>query len=84
MAHKRRSVGVLSGRRSIPGWPVHSASSQSSEWPLISSERTAFCSAASKLRSMAITSPVAFICVPTWRSPWGNLSKGQRGIFTTQ
>jgi hypothetical protein len=32
---------------------------------------------------MAITSPVAFICVPMLRSPKGNLSKGQRGIFTT-
>ena len=27
---------------------------------------------------------VAFIWVVTWRSPLGNLSNGQRGIFTTQ
>jgi hypothetical protein len=33
---------------------------------------------------MAITSPVAFIWVPMVRSPPGNLSKGQRGILTTQ
>ena len=58
-------------------------SSQSSERPPTSSERTAFCSAPSKERSIAITSPVAFICVPSVRSPNGNLSNGQRGIFTT-
>ena len=45
--------------------------------------RTAFCSAASKVRSIAITSPVAFICVPSARSASGNLSNGQRGILTT-
>ena len=50
----------------------------------ISNERTAFWKAASNDRSMAITSPVAFICVPMARSPLGNLSKGQRGILTTQ
>ena len=44
----------------------------------------AFWKAASKVRSMAMTSPVAFICVPVTRSPVGNLSNGQRGIFTTQ
>ncbi len=59
-------------------------SSQSSERPPNSSERTAFRSAASNVRSIAITSPVAFICVPIRRSPSGNLSNGQRGILTTQ
>jgi hypothetical protein len=49
-----------------------------------SSERSALVMAASKLRSMAITSPVDFICVPRRRSASGNLSKGQRGILTTQ
>src|SRR5207247_3463544 len=44
----------------------------------------ALLSAASKVRSMAITSPVDFIWVPSVRSAAGNLSKGQRGIFTTQ
>ena len=48
----------------------------------ISSERTAFIKAASTDCSSAITSPVAFICVPSTRSPPTNLSKGQRGIFT--
>ena len=37
-----------------------------------------------KQRDIAMTSPVAFICVPISRSPRGNLSKGQRGILTTQ
>ena len=58
-------------------------SSHSSDRPPTSSERTAFCSAASNERSIAITSPVAFICVPSDRSPAPNLSNGQRGIFTT-
>ena len=52
--------------------------------PVISRERTAFWNAASNDLSMAITSPVAFICVVTVRSPLGNLSNGQRGILTTQ
>ena len=50
---------------------------------MISSERSAFCRAASKERSIAMTSPVAFICVPSVRSAAANLSNGQRGIFTT-
>ena len=49
-----------------------------------SSERIALSIAASKERSIAITSPVDFIWVVSRRSPSGNLSKGQRGIFTTQ
>ena len=36
------------------------------------------------VRSIAMTSPVAFICVPSVRSPTANLSNGQRGILTTQ
>ena len=66
-----------------PSLPPPVGSSQSSDLLPNSSERTAFCRAASKVRSMAITSPVAFICVPSWRSPEANLSKGQRGILTT-
>ncbi len=49
----------------------------------VSSERSAFCSAASKLRSMAITSPVAFICVPRRRAAPANLSNGHLGTLTT-
>ena len=49
-----------------------------------SSERSALLKAASKLRSIAITSPVDFIWVPERRSASGNLSNGQRGILTTQ
>jgi hypothetical protein len=43
----------------------HSGRSQSRLRPPTSSERTALLSAASKLRSMAMTSPVAFIWVPS-------------------
>ena len=59
-------------------------SSHSSERFVISKDRTAFWKAASKERSIAITSPVAFICVPILRSPPGNLSNGHLGILTTQ
>ena len=34
-------------------------------------------------KKVAITSPVAFICGPSVRVALLNLSKGQRGIFTT-
>ena len=78
-AHSRSSWGC-SGVRSA----VQSAFSHSSDRLVISSDLTAFWKAASKERSMAITSPVAFICVPMVRSPAGNLSKGHRGILTTQ
>ncbi len=59
-------------------------SSQRMSRLVISRERTAFWNAASNERSIAMTSPVAFICVLMERSPAGNLSKGQRGILTTQ
>ncbi len=49
-----------------------------------SRQRIAFISAASKFGAMPITSPVAFICVPSIRLACINLSNGQRGIFTTQ
>ncbi len=85
--HKRSSVGVaIASRRSIglpPSPACQAGSSQRSDRPPNSRERTALPRAASKVRSMAITSPVAFICVPVVRSPRGNLSKGQRGILTT-
>jgi hypothetical protein len=67
--------------------PDSSASSTgdaSSAGGFCSSDRIAFISAASKVRSIAMTSPVAFIWVPILRSAVGNLSKGQRGILTTQ
>ena len=70
--------------RSIALASRQAASSQSSVRRPNSSERTALFRAPSKVRSMAITSPVAFICVPSARSPSANLSKGQRGILTTQ
>jgi hypothetical protein len=51
---------------------------------LRSSPRTAFISAAANVRPIPIASPVDFICVPSRKSASGNLSNGQRGIFTTQ
>ena len=48
-----------------------------------SAPRTAFISAISKLGAMAMTSPVAFICVPSVRLASANLSKGHFGILTT-
>ena len=83
-AHNRRSVAGSMGSSSHPCNVRHSGSSHSRERPPISRERTAFCRAASKERSMLMTSPVAFMAVPRVRSPVGNLSKGQRGILTTQ
>ena len=44
----------------------------------------AFISAPSKLVQMLITSPVAFIWVVRVLFAVMNLSKGRRGIFTTQ
>ena len=81
-----RQMSAMPGSSLSPGGPCccHSGASQSRARPPISSARTAFWMAASKVRSIAITSPVAFIWVPLRiRSPSGNLSKGQRGIFTT-
>ena len=48
-----------------------------------SSERTAFIRPPSKVEAMAMTSPVAFICVPSARLAVANLSKGHLGILTT-
>ncbi len=79
-AQSRSSVGAIGRSSASSAQPF---SSHSNERPPISSDRTAFCSDASNVRSMAITSPVAFICVPSERSPKGNLSNGHRGIFVT-
>ena len=49
----------------------------------ISAPRTAFISAISNEGAMAMTSPVAFICVPSFRLAPENLSNGQRGNLTT-
>ena len=48
-----------------------------------SAPRTAFIRAISKLGAMDMTSPVAFIWVPSVRLASANLSKGHLGIFTT-
>ena len=49
----------------------------------ISAPRTAFISAISKSGAMAMTSPVAFICVPSVRLAPANLSNGHFGNLTT-
>ena len=51
---------------------------------LISSESVAFKRALSKFLSIAMISPVAFICVPSLLEAVLNLSNGHLGIFTTQ
>ena len=50
---------------------------------LLSSERSAFCSASVKLRPMAIASPTDFMCVVSVGSASGNFSKANRGTLTT-
>ena len=90
-----RSAKSKAHSRSSFGWRGRAVSQFSRSWghlvashkmerPVISRDRTAFWNAASNDRSIAMTSPVAFICVVTVRSPLGNLSNGQRGILTTQ
>ena len=49
----------------------------------ISSDRTAFRRLSSIVRPMLMTSPVAFICVPSLFCAEVNLSNGKRGIFVT-
>ena len=48
-----------------------------------SAPRTAFISAISKEGAMAMTSPVAFIWVPSFRLAPANFSKGHLGNLTT-
>lgn len=75
----RRSL--TSHRRSASGASVSGfAFSVSSP---ISAPRTALRSAASKVGAIAMTSPVAFICVPSLRDAPANLSNGHFGNLTT-
>ena len=83
-APRRRACRSANSRRSSGSSISSGASSSASAGSLCSSERTALSMAASKVRSIAIVSPVDAICVPRRRSAAGNLSKGQRGILTTQ
>ena len=50
---------------------------------LLSSERSAFCSASVKLRPIAIASPTDFMWVVSTGSAPGNFSNAKRGTFTT-
>lgn len=49
----------------------------------VSSERTAFRRLSSIVRPTDITSPVAFIWVPSWFEASLNLSNGKRAILVT-
>ena len=55
----------------------------SSQAVRVSRLRNALSSAASKVRPIAITSPVLFMVMPSCGPQWRNLSKGQRGSLTT-
>ncbi len=83
--HSRVSLGARNAARSAgaPSASAHSGSSHSQPRPRGSRERIALSSADPNSRSMAMASPVAFICTPRLRSAEGNLSKGQRGSLTT-
>ena len=50
---------------------------------MLSSERSAFCSASVKLRPIAIASPTDFMCVVSVGSAPGNFSNANRGTLTT-
>ena len=50
---------------------------------LLSSDRSAFCSASVKFRPIAIASPTDFMWVVSVGSAPGNFSKAKRGTFTT-
>src|SRR5206468_11258906 len=79
IAKRRSSLGSRNSRkRSSSDQGFDSRPTRS-----ISSERTAFRTDSSKVRPIAITSPVLFFDVPIRRSTVGNLSKGHRGIFVT-
>ena len=89
VGRRRRTASAIAKRRSSVGSRSSRTSSSSDQEfdsrPIrsISNERTALRSDSSKVRPMAITSPVLFIDVPIRRSTVGNLSKGHRGIFVT-
>ncbi len=83
-----RSAWYTANNRSWVGFLSASISSSSSQslypkYMSVSSERIAFWSDSSIVRPIAITSPVDFIAVVRCLSAVVNLSKGQRGIFTT-
>ena len=83
--HRRVSDGARNAARSSGGRSARpqAGSSHSQPRPRGSRDRTALSIAGPNSRSMAIASPVAFICTPRLRSADGNLSNGQRGSLTT-
>ena len=82
LARQARAAGVRRTRQHVErGAPDGSSARKPA--PACSRPRSALLSAAPKVRSMAITSPVAFIWEPSERSAVGNLSNGKRGSLTT-
>ena len=79
----RSAFGTVSFVRSVSSSTTASCPSPISPKRLISSERSAFCSASLKVRPIAIASPTLFICVVSTGSACGNFSKVKRGHFTT-
>ena len=84
----RPSCGTLISSSSAAFESAEASSSskclcQSNGACLLSSERSAFCSASVKLRPMAIASPTDFMCVVSVGSASGNFSKANRGTLTT-
>ncbi len=77
---RRSSSGTFS--RLFSSSSVKCSADSRTRWSApISRERTAFRRDSSRVRPMAITSPVAFIWLPNLRLAEANLSKGQRGIL---
>ena len=79
----RSAPGTISRVRSVSSSTTASFPSPISPNRLISSERSAFCSASLNVRPIAIASPTLFICVVSTASACGNFSNVKRGHFTT-
>ena len=76
-----RARGSARAARPCRARPTRGASRTAAS--VLSSERSAFCSASVKLRPIAIASPTDFMCVVSVGSAAGNFSNANRGTFTT-
>jgi hypothetical protein len=73
----RRSAASSSATASGPSGTVQKPAA------VVSTDRSAFCSAEPKLRPSAIASPTDFIVVVSSESAAGNFSNANRGTLTT-
>ena len=78
----RPSCGVRASASASSAVPAGSGAVQKPPGTC-SSERSAFCSASTNDRPIAIASPTLFIVVVSSGSEPGNFSKANRGTFTT-